>query len=147
MKERGRRSYKFDRHQYQVRNEQDSILCSDLAPPERPHGTLELQAMRAQLLKSRGLSIECVAAHDECRHLYHIRENGQKFKQIAQNQYDVGNCSVCWKLSRTPVSLRESAEQLIVVFLENHFSEMPYDFVQYQIEKVFYIWLYDEFYK
>ena len=56
---------------------------------------------------------------------------------------NVGNCSCCWKLSKTPNNLLQKAEDLVNIY-STKFNEYPsfftYDLID--IEICFYKWLY-----
>ena len=65
-----------------------------------------------------------------------------------EQKEDVGNCSVCWKISRTPPPLKNTARDLSDFYTDNYnFEPQPenMDHGFWDTEKVFYTWLYDEF--
>jgi hypothetical protein len=123
-----------------------SILDSEYVEPTRPYSQKELEQIRIQTYRSMRLG-KTRAHHGRCDHFYNVKENGRKEKQMKeQKSSDVGNCSVCWKLSRTPRHLNKNATSLIIGY-SNNFYEDP-SILQYGIidlEKSFYKWLYEEF--
>jgi hypothetical protein len=58
---------------------------------------------------------------------------------------DVGNCSVCWKISKTQNFLKERAQELVHHYSEN-FETDP-ELMTYRlgdIETMYYNWLYED---
>ena len=88
-----------------------------------------------------------MAYHKKCGHFYFVKENGRKEKEINENNDNVGNCSCCWKLNKTPKHLQKNAEDLVNIYLEK-FKVLPpyitYDLLDVEIS--FYRWLYLEKY-
>ena len=86
-------------------------------------------------------------AKHKCGHIYLVKQNGLKEKEIIQqNSNDTGKCSVCWKISKTPVILRNKAHLLSEEYC-NTFDKIPI-FISYNkvdLENSFYKWLYDDF--
>ena len=71
----------------------------------------------------------------------------EKEKEILQNNsnIDIGNCSVSWKLSKTPSNLKNEALHLVNSYMktfENEPEILTYDNVD--LETMFYRWLYEE---
>ena len=63
-----------------------------------------------------------------------------------KNSDDVGKCSVCWKINKTPKNLQDKARNLSQEYC-NTFKENP-TYLSYQkvdLERSYYIWLYNEF--
>jgi len=123
-----------------------SVLEKDYVEPDRPFSQKELAATRNSNYRSLRLGKVC-AQHVKCGHFYLTKFNGRKEKEIIQTgSGDTGNCSVCWKLNKTPRRLRNNAKELI-----NHHSELfyePPDYLTYDMiatETDYYKWLYDEF--
>ena len=119
-----------------------SILDSNYIEPTRPYSQNELSDMRAHLYRQLKLGKE-KAYHHKCKHLYIVKENSKKEKEIKENSEDIGNCSVCWKISKTPNNIRNKAYDLIKAY-NSEFSSDP-EFVNYNLydlENIYYRWLY-----
>lgn len=144
------RSNRRDRRQ-QVIAPEDSILYTEWNEPDRPYSQLELADMEEKLFKYLQLS-DMYTHHDECGHSYYVKNNGVKYKQLVEegNGADLGNCSVCWKLHNTPYSLSTFGADftnLHTKVMEEHMSNGRKSLFNYQIFKIFYTWLYNEFYQ
>ena len=93
-----------------------------------------------------------VRAYHKCNHFYFVKENGKKEKEILEyKNEDCGNCSVCWKLNKTPRNLKTKAKCLIDSYCDRFaYSDRFYDlpkFLSYEdadLEIVFYKWLYEQ---
>lgn len=123
-----------------------SILESTYERPTRPYSSHELNDTRNMFMKKNNLS-NIIAYHKKCPHFYYVKENGRKEKEIAENNDNVGNCSCCWKLNKTPKHLIKNAEELINIYSEKfkmHPSYITYDLLDIEIS--FYKWLYLEKY-
>lgn len=122
-----------------------SILESNYVAPTRPYSQDELQYMRQKLYRSLRLS-NIKANHKRSGHFYFVKQNGRKEKEIIEtNNSDVGNCSVSWKLNKTPDHLYQQARRLVECY-EDTFREEP-EYLSYSMvetERVFYKWLYEE---
>ena len=120
-----------------------NILDSEYVEPVRPYSQNELVDMRNNLYRQIRLGKER-AFHTKCNHYYLVKENGKKEKDIKETG-NMGNCSVCWKLSKMPNDLRYKADDLIKAYT-NDFQEEPikYNYNLYDLENVFYRWLYLE---
>lgn len=66
----------------------------------RPISSNELVDLRGTLKKRLHLSNE-VAYHPDCRHYYLVKEGSKKQAQITSGDRFIGNCSVCWKISKS----------------------------------------------
>ena len=119
----------------------NSVLNSDYIKPSRPYSNSELKDMKENFMKKLNLS-NVRAFHKDCGHFYYVKENGRKEKELNEND-NVGNCSCCWKLSKTPNNLLQKAEDLVNIY-STKFNEYPsfftYDLID--IEICFYKWLY-----
>ena len=122
-----------------------SVLESDYVKQTRPYSQSELRDLRTSLFRSLKLG-EKIVYHDKCRHMYLTKQNGRKEKEILETgKVDVGKCSVCWKISKTPLYLRDKAKDL-----SHDYSSIflnPPEFLSYQkldLETVYYKWLYQE---
>jgi len=123
-----------------------SILEQSYIPPQRPYSQIELRDMKRHIIRKFHLSDKYVS-HQKCGHLYRPKKHGRKEKDIQETgDLDSGNCSVCWKISKTPRHLRLIAKELINNYyslLNNNPSCLTYDFVS--VESDFYQWLYIDF--
>lgn len=126
----------------------DSILNSEWVAPTRPYSRKELEHLHDRLFRSYRLS-SLYVIHESCGHQYYVKENGMKYKNLKENNtLDTGKCSVCWKLRQTPRSLKGSAIDFIDLYAENFPDlESPvYTYYRFEIERIFYTWLYQEYY-
>jgi hypothetical protein len=124
----------------------ESVLTTRYVDPERPYSQNELSYNRKQLYKRFRLGA-ISASHRRCQHFYLVKINGRKEKEIiAQDNMDSGNCSVCWKLNKTPHDLKEDAYSMVECY-KNKFESEPelLSHGSVDIENVFYKWLYLEF--
>ena len=126
-----------------------SVLETEYAPPDRPLSEKELNNMRKKMLKE--LFIGSVLIDHSCGHFYHAKSGGKKEREYidSKGQYR-GNCSVCWKLQRTPKRLRQCAETLVEAYIYNNSGDRSQDSLTYSrldTETCFYTWLYTEFNK
>jgi len=121
----------------------NSVLEQDYNEPIRPYSQKELEYMKEQLFRSLRIGNIC-AEHKECEHFYKVKDNGRKEKEMKEkDNLDVGNCSVCWKISRTPRHLKENAKRLIYSFSTNKSDYLS--FISVSTEISYYKWLYLEF--
>ena len=122
-----------------------SVIEIPYIKPERPYSQNELQFKRDKLYRNLRLS-KMRACHEGCNHFYLVRKNGRKEKEIIQTGCNlVNNCSVCWKLKKTPKHLKDIAYDLVEGYMKEF--ENPRKFLTYSdidLERVFYTWLYDE---
>ena len=122
-----------------------TILDSEYIPAERPYSQLELEQKRQKLYKTLHLSKK-MAWHEKTHYFYFVKQNGRKEKEmIEKNCCDIGNCSVSWKLSKTPNNQRQKALNLVSEYTDRFQTEpeyLTYDLVD--LEYTFYNWLYDE---
>lgn len=121
-----------------------SVLEQEYVPPTRPYSQNELINTRNRVF--RYLRIGNVRAqHRKCGHFYFVKENGRKENEIKEKQCeDVGNCSVCWKMGKTPRSLKNTAKGLVESY--NNYFFKPREYLNYDtvdVETVFYKWLYE----
>ena len=122
-----------------------SVLEIDYVKQTRPYSQSELRDLQTSLFRSLKLG-EKFVYHDKCGHMYLTKQNGRKEKEILETgKADVGKCSVCWKISKTPMYLRDKARNIShdysIIFLN------PPKFLSYQkldLETVYYKWLYQE---
>jgi hypothetical protein len=120
-----------------------AILKSDYAEPSRPYSRNELKDIQNKTYKNLRIS-KTQARHNKCKHFYFVRENGRKQKEMIENESeDCGNCSVCWKISKTPRELKAAANCLVDTYC-NTFYEEPETLIHpiVYLESSFYSWLY-----
>ncbi len=122
----------------------EKVLNGKYSPAARPYSQLELNDIRAKNLRRLAVGNK-MACHD-CGHIYFAKENGKKEEKIKNGDSDIGQCSVCWKLKKTPAHLRERAQELVDEYLY-HFSEKPGKWTHYlvHVEQQYYKWLYLNF--
>ena len=121
-----------------------SILESEYIEPTRPYSQNELGDMRLTLYRQLKLGKE-KAYHSKCKHFYTVKENSKKEKEIKDNSKNIGNCSVCWKINKTPNELKHKAYELVNAY-SSDFGKEP-DYLTYNLsdlETIFYRWLYLE---
>ena len=124
------------------------ILEKEYEEPTRPYSQKELSFNRSRLFRQFRLG-KNVVHHKKCQHFYIVRINGRKEREMLETKsLDVGNCSICWKLSKTPNHLFDKAYGIV-----EHYSERfrdynkPDEFLTYRkndLENVFYRWLYED---
>ena len=129
-----------------------TVLNLDYVAPQRPYSGDELLYLRKQYYKMFHLG-EVYALHEECGHVYLTKKNGKKETMIKHHDISlsedssIGNCSVCWKMSRTPKKFADPAYDLVKYYHENIYPNLnqnpTYDEVM--AEKDYYTWLYNEF--
>ena len=127
----------------------ESILESEYNEAQRPYSILELNEMRKNLYKHLKLS-SVKSYHNKCNHFYYVKENGRKEKEIKEKgtEYDVGNCSCCWKLHNTPSYLKDKAYEMVNFYNKNFYNEKgDYNYDLYDLETTFYKWLYVDNYE
>jgi hypothetical protein len=121
-----------------------NILESTYVYQTRPYSQNELKNIRLNLFQN--LKIGNLMAHHRCGHIYFVKQNGKKEKEMLEKKSkNVGKCSVCWKISKTPVELRIKACNLADEYY-NVFNQNT-DFFSYrkvELENSFYKWLYTE---
>ena len=123
-----------------------SILESEYIEESRPYSQHELKYLRDILYKRVNLGPH-YCFHDKCKHFYIVKNNSRKEKEIIETNTDknVGNCSVCWKLNKTPKHLKDKAYNIVNQYCDEFYNN--HDFYTYNLhdlESVFYKWLYLE---
>jgi hypothetical protein len=124
-----------------------SVLEKTCSNEDRPYSRKELEALHKNLLRRMRIGSVYIN-HPDCNHGYYCKAGGKKEKDMKEsNGENVGNCSVCWKLNRTPKRLKNSARDLI-----NHYMDRspllyspPGTYFLFELETDFYTWLYNEF--
>ncbi len=132
---------------------ENSILLSDYVKPNRPMSQNEMKDLLLQFMKENKISNETVF-HTKSKYTYHVKKFGKKEKEIIEKRnndeenynHNIGNCSVTWKLLKTPKRLRAQARDVIKEYMELHSGEHAKRMTHYKLElsKVFYTWLYNE---
>lgn len=127
---------------------EESVLNTPWVDPQRPYSNKELLDRHHKFFKSLRLS-SVFAKHEYCGHAYSVKENGVKYKEMKNAETsDVGKCSVCWKLRQTPRQLKTDALDFVDLYLENFDAMETLDYTYYtlELERVFYTWLYNEYF-
>jgi hypothetical protein len=122
-----------------------SILEEEYIEPNRPYSQNELQYNRNKAF--RALRIGTTRAHHKrCGHFYYVKENGRKEKEIKEaNSVDVGNCSVCWKFTKTPSHLKTIARNMSDQYCKKCYDTPKYfTYEDTDLEITFVKWLYEE---
>lgn len=123
-----------------------SVLEKNYVGPERPYSQKELKFTRKSNFRILRLG-QVRAIHTQCGHFYLTKFNGRKEKEITETgDRDTGNCSVCWKLNKTPRYLRLNAKNLISYYQSNFETDpgdLTFELVEGELD--FYKWLYEEF--
>lgn len=113
--------------------------------PDRPYSQRELQYDIDKLFGTMRIG-KIQAHHSGCDHFYNVKVNGRKEKEIKDaNSKDVGNCSVCWKYSKTPRRNVTNADDLIHAYCTTFYNPPTYlSYEQVCILSTFYKWLYED---
>ena len=121
------------------------IIDQEYKEPYRPYSQKELLYNRDRVFSS--LRVGNIKAHHiKCDHFYNVKERGRKEKEIKEtNNKDVGNCSVCWKLNKTPQNMRNETLDIIDQYCSVFYNQPKYlSFETNNIQIKFYKWLYEE---
>jgi len=124
-----------------------SVLEKKNIEQERPYSKKEILNTRFDTIRKLRIG-KMLIRHQECGHFYFAKENGKKEKEVKEsNGARVGNCSVCWKMNRTPERLRELGKRLVDDYMsvDTSFFENASSYRNVELEKDFYTWLYNEF--
>ena len=129
-----------------------TVLRSCYNPPTRPYSQKELAELHVKNLTGFGIGPTYVS-HSRCKHSYYVKSGGRKERIIKESNknVDVGNCSVCWKMQRTPPDLRSYANEIVDAYsddrdYEAHHPNARLEHRSIELEKLFYAWLYQETY-
>ena len=123
-----------------------SVLESEYIEPDRPYSQKELIKERDKLYKDLRIG-NITANHTKCKHFYLVKKNGRKEKEIIENNEnnDIGNCSVCWKLSKTHKRLKDDAYNLVYNYIQVFFKDPELlTYGNIDLEKTYYRWLYED---
>ena len=124
-----------------------SVLEKNYEETKRPYSSNELLDIRNVNITRLRLG-KMLIKHVDCNHVYFAKLNGKKEKEVSENNTTLnGNCSVCWKLNRTPNKLKDSAKCLINDYMNTCQTKFnpPKNYHYVELENDFYIWLYREF--
>lgn len=122
-----------------------SCLDIEFKKQTRPISQLEFSDKRESLMKRLRVG-EVRIEHRRCRHFYFALKNGKKEKEsLETGNKDCGNCSVCWKLSKTPRRLRDQAYNMVEDYSRS-FYDQPKRMTHalHDLETIFYTWLYKD---
>lgn len=116
-----------------------TVFDLKLSENKRPHSQNELNFIKTKTFNLLRLGTT-QAYHEDCDHSYLVKKNGRKEKEITENG-NSGNCSICWRLSKTPSGFQERAFDLIRSFYNIRQGDyLYYEDITTEIE--FYNWLY-----
>ena len=121
-----------------------SVLETEYVPQKRPYSQNELKFLRENLYKSLNIG-NIKTTHSKCCHFYFVKKNSRKEKEIKEinNTENIGNCSVCWKINKTPRNLRDRAHDLVDSYCRTFYDEnYIYNYDLLDLETIFYKWLY-----
>lgn len=123
-----------------------SVLELGYVEPTRPYSQDELKHMRQKLYRKLRLG-KMRAHHLRSGYFYLVKQNGRKEKEMKeQASSDVGNCSVSWKIGKTPARLRDRAHQMVQAYMDAFYDEPKYlTYSLVDLEIAFYTWLYEDF--
>lgn len=122
-----------------------SVLENEYIEPTRPYSQNELKELQKKLYRKLRLS-KHIAYHSYCKHFYRVKKNGHKEKEIIDKKSNnIGNCSVCWKLSKTNNYLVETAHDVVAAYSQEFWDKKNYlTYCNLDLERVFYTWLYEK---
>ena len=139
-----------------------SILENSYEAPDRPISKSELISTRKKNINMLKLSTEYLIRHSKCNHVYLCKKYGKKEKLLLEmksenkdnvvdnvvvDNVDIGNCSVCWKINRTPKDLKYTARSVVNTYMKEHpnmENENNLNHFTVELERVFYHWLYKD---
>ena len=121
-----------------------SVLESKYVEATRPYSQDELKHMRQKLYRKLRLGKTVARHQQQCDHFYLVKQNGRKEKEMHENK-NVGNCSVCWKLGKTPNHLRNRARNLVCAYSDTFLQEPTLTYTNVDMETAYYSWLYEDF--
>lgn len=123
-----------------------SVLEKSCTNEDRPYSQRELKTLHKNLMHTLRIGSVYVI-HPECTHGYYCKAGGKKEKEaLESNGTIIGNCSVCWKLNRTPRRLKNTANFLSKCYKDKYLQlNPPKSYYDYELELDFYTWLYNEF--
>lgn len=129
------------RRQQKFIDPDQSVLLTDWEEPSRPFSRKEIEFLHGKLFEKLMIS-EMIVHHPECGHKYRVKKNGVKHKQLLEDPENRGNCSVCWKIQKTPRRLKDAAHEFVGLAESGRT-----DYFGYTVNSIFYTWLYNEMYE
>ena len=124
-----------------------SVLEKTCSNETRPYSRKELETVHKNFIHNSRIG-KVFIYHSRCKHGYYCKTGGKKEKEYKEsNGQNIGNCSVCWKLNRTPKRLKNTARNLASYYLDipHESYNSPPSYYHLEIEIDFYTWLYKEF--
>ena len=122
-----------------------SVLEKEYTEPTRPYSQKELADRREKIYRNFRLG-KHIVRHKKSGYFYRVRANGRKEREMLEtNSDDVGNCSVTWKLGKTPRHLKDRAMDMVEHYTECFNNEpkiLTHRLVD--LEETFYRWLYED---
>ena len=109
-----------------------SILLESYTEPTRPVSQHEIVYLHNKLISDLKLATETVQ-QPRCKHIYYPKLS-----------YQGRNCSVCYRLHHTEHDLQDVASNIIDMYMDRVVSVPVDELTHYQqdIERVYYLWLY-----
>ena len=119
------------------------ILLEKYKELNRPVSQYELKYLQKNYRFGLNLS-NLHITHADCKHTYLCRRFGKKFKELQEDDSnrDIGNCSVCWKISHTEFILKQIAKDFADEYYHITTNNTPDTYYKIQLEKNFHSWLY-----
>ncbi len=117
-----------------------SVLEKTCSYEDRPYSRKELESLHRNLLRRMRIG-NIYISHPDCNHGYYCKAGGKKEKDMKEsNGENTGNCSVCWKLNRTPKKLKKAARDLINYYMDRSplFYSPPSSYFLLELETDFY---------
>lgn len=118
------------------------ILLTKYKELNRPVSQYELDYMQKNNRLRLNLSNKFIK-HEDCKHTYLCRRFGKKFKLLQEDNLnkDIGNCSVCWRISHTEFMFKGLANDLANEYscIACKSKKTHYDI---ELENFFHFWLY-----
>jgi hypothetical protein len=149
-----RKARSHQRERDRTVNVRDSVLHTEWVEPDRPYSQKELQYLDDKLATDLQID-DLYVKHKDCEHCYRVKKNGIRYKKLLEYNEstsenpeeipDIGNCSVCWKIRKTPRELHSLVYEFIS-FHNNELENSRKSYSSYLIKYVFYTWLYNESY-
>ena len=122
----------------------NSFLETEYIQPKRPYSENELKFLRENLYKNLNIG-NIKTSHSKCKHFYFVKKNSRKEKEIKEKDktIDIGNCSICWKINKTPRNLQDRAYDLSDSYCRMFYDDnYKYNYDLLDLETIFYKWLY-----
>ncbi len=126
-----------------MENLEQHLLLTKYKDIERPISQYELQQREKSNRFKLNLS-NLYIQHAECKHTYLCKRFGKKYKELQESNEnnDIGNCSVCWKISHTEFILKQIARDLAAEYYHIVNNKLPKTHYEIELENFFHSWLY-----